>query len=110
MEMSPALREALHRETYYLQNRREAGAQWRGYGGGLLGSEGLAAQVITRDQMTRQYPTWEFRVMSGTELAEEKMVAAAQARWARECEIQSRARAAEQARNPWSRNDYPGTD
>lgn len=39
-----------------------------------------------------------------------ELVAAAQARWARECEIQSRARAAEQARNPWSRNDYPGTD
>lgn len=39
-----------------------------------------------------------------------EMVAAAQARWARECETQSRARAAEQARNPWSRNDYPGTD
>lgn len=37
-------------------------------------------------------------------------IAKAQQRWADECEVQSQARAAEQARSSWSCNDYPGTD
>lgn len=62
-----------------------------------------------------QYGRWckhltalaEQQATASVRLAEK--VAAAQARWAREVEIQNRARAAEVARNRWSAN-YPGTD
>lgn len=40
---------------------------------------------------------------------EDPKVTAAKARWARECAAQDCARAAEVARNRWSRS-YPGTD
>ena len=42
-------------------------------------------------------------------MTEDQKIEAAQARWARECEVQARARAAEVARNRWSAT-YPGTD